>query len=87
MKMLGTSDPVQHGQARTRRFGKIPAPLRDPQKCFHSPQRILKRVLERNVGDLTPPDPRRVASAGTDRSSLPAVGENRYGQACCADVA
>jgi hypothetical protein len=53
MKMSGTSDPVQHRQARIRRWGKIPAPLRDPQKCFHSAHRRLKRVL--NLDVVSPP--------------------------------
>ncbi len=77
---------VELGQARTLGCCKILALVQDPQN-FHSPQRILKRVLERDEVDLPPPDPRRVAAAGTGWSSLPGVGENRYGQACCADVA
>ena len=31
-----TSDPVPLGRARTRRCGKIPAPLRDPHGDLHS---------------------------------------------------
>jgi hypothetical protein len=34
--MSETSDPVQLGQARTRRCGKIPAPLRGPLGDFLS---------------------------------------------------
>ena len=56
MKMSGTSDPVQHEQARTRRCGTIPAPLRDPQKFFHSAHRRLERVLDLDV--VSPPQTR-----------------------------
>jgi hypothetical protein len=60
MKMSGTPDPVQHEQARTQGCGTIPAPLRDPQTCFHSAHRRLKRVLNLDVVSPPPPRPERV---------------------------
>jgi hypothetical protein len=41
-KDSGASDPVQLGQARTRKCGKILAPLRGPNRILHSAHRRLK---------------------------------------------
>ena len=44
--------------ARSPKGVEITAPLRDPQKCFHSDHRRLKRVL--NLDVVSPPRPERV---------------------------